>query len=182
MTQAEKIQNFAVYMPSIQLLQDLSIAEAICDVWQAMLDLSPWQTLEQPRFKEGYDHVSLASHVNSTIDCALAVSKIVAQYHGITFDEQRIIAFGLLHDVDKVVEYTFDENHELVISDLGRKIQHGVLSAILAHEHGFDMDMLHMILTHTTDSKLRPQIKEAILFGHVDLCDWELTCKFAKDF
>ena len=54
------------------------------------------------------------------------------------------------------------------------------MSAIVAHENGFDMDMLHMILTHTTDSKLRPVIKEAILFGYVDLCDWDLTCRYAE--
>lgn len=176
----EKVSYFSQYLPSLRLLKDRRTAQAICDVWQAMLDLSPWENIEQARFKEGYDHVSLISHVNSTVDCALEVSRIIKRYHGIDFDEQLIIAFGLLHDVDKVVEYTYDENHDLVVSDLGRKIQHGVFSAIIAHEKGFDTDMLHLLLTHTTDSKLKPQIKEGILFGYVDLCDWDMTCRYAK--
>ena len=87
---------------------------------------------------------------------------------------------GLLHDVDKVIEYAYDETGALVKSEVAQKIQHGVMSAIVAHENGFHMDMLHMILTHTTDSKLRPVIKEAILLGYVDLCDWDLTCRYAE--
>lgn len=180
MNQEEKIAYFSQYLPSLRLLENRDTAEAVCDVWQAMLDMSPWDSIEQARFKEGYDNVSLISHVNSTVDCALAVSRIIKQYHNIDFDEQLIIAFGLLHDVDKTVEYAFDTDHNLVVSELGKKIQHGVLSAIVAHEKGFDMDMLHLLLTHTTDSKLKPQIKEGILFGYVDLCDWDLTCRYAK--
>ena len=65
-------------------------------------------------------------------------------------------------------------------SEIAQKIQHGVMSAILAHENGFDMDMLHMILTHTSESKLRPVIKEAILFDYIDVCDWDMTCRYAK--
>lgn len=180
MDQQEKINYFAEYLPSLRLLKDPGTAEAVCDVWQTMLDMSPWDNIEQARFKEGMDHVSLISHVNSTVECALEVSKIIGKHHGIEFDEQLIIVFGLLHDVDKVIEYTFNENHELVISEIGKKIQHGVFSAIIAHEKGFGTDLLHLLLTHTTDSKMRPQIKEGILFGYVDLCDWDLTCRYAK--
>ena len=41
------------------------------------------------------------------------------------------------------MEYEYNENGELVKSDLAEKIQHGVLSAMWAREAGFDMDMIH---------------------------------------
>ncbi len=174
-----RFEKYSRYLPSLRLLTDEKVADAVCGVWEDMLKLSPWKGIEEAKFKEGYDTVSLVSHVNSTVECALAVSRIIRKHHGIEFDEQKIIAFGLLHDVDKVVEYEFNEAGELVKSPLANKIQHGVMSAILAYQNGFDTDMLHMILTHTTESKMRPQIKEAILFGYVDLCDWDLVCRYA---
>ena len=176
---SERVERFAAYLPSLKQLKDERTADAVCGVWEDMLRKSPWKSVEEARFKEGYDNVSLVSHVNSTVECALSLSRIIHRYHGIEFDEQLIIAFGLLHDVDKVVEYEFNEAGELVKSKLANQIQHGVLSAILAYENGFDADMLHMILTHTTESKMRPQIKEAILFGYADLCDWDLVCRYA---
>ena len=175
---SQKVEEFAAWLPSLKLLENEKTAEAICGVWEGMLKLSPWKSIEEARFKEGYDDVSLVSHVNSTVECALALARIIHKYHGIEFDEQRIITFGLLHDVDKVIEYSFNESGELVKSQIANKIQHGVMSAILAYENGFDADMLHMILTHTTESKMRPQIKEAILFGYADLCDWDLVCRY----
>jgi len=176
-----KIEEVGRYLPLIYEIEDEKTAESVADVWLEMLKLSVWNNIEEARFKEGLDNVSLVSHVNSATECALAVSRIINKYHGIEFDEQKIIVFGLLHDVDKMIEYVFDEEGNLVISEEGKKIQHGVMSAILAYNAGFDTDMLHLILTHTTESKRRTEDKEGILFGYQDLCDWELTCKFVKE-
>lgn len=178
--EGSRVEYYKQYLPAVAMIEDPDKAEAVCAVWDTMLEMSPWKGVEEAKFKEGYDHVSLISHVNSTIEAALSVSRIIRKHHQIDFDEQKIIIFGLLHDVDKVIEYAYDETGALVKSEVAQKIQHGVMSAIVAHENGFDMDMLHMILTHTTDSKLRPVIKEAILFGYVDLCDWDLTCRYAE--
>ena len=176
---SERVERYAQYLPSLKLLKDEKTADAVCGVWEDMLKQSPWKSIEEARFKEGYDDVSLVSHGNSTVECALSLSRIIHKYHGIEFDEQRIITFGLLHDVDKVIEYEYNGERQLVKSEIANKIQHGVMSAILAYQNGFDSDMLHMILTHTTESKMRPQIKEAILFGYADLCDWDLVCRYS---
>ena len=180
MERKEKLELLAGYFPKIREIRDGKTAEAVADVWLKMLSLSVWEDISQARFKEGYDQVSLVSHVNSTVECALAVSRIIKKWHGINFDEQKLITYGLLHDVDKMVEYVFDENGELVVSEVGKKIQHGVMSAVLAYNAGFDTDMLHLILTHTTSSAMKTEDKEGILFGYIDLCDWELTCKFTE--
>ena len=133
------------------------------------------------KFKEGMDDITLISHVNSSVECALSLARIIHKYHGCNFDEQRIIILGLLHDVDKVVEYVYDKDGKLVVSEIGRKIQHGVLTAMLAREAGFDVDMQHLILTHTHDQNMKPMWKEGVLFNYADLCDWEMTCRFLDD-
>lgn len=179
-TAEEKIEFLSRYLPCITQVEDKEKAAAVADVWRKALRMSPWETIDQAKFKEGMDHVSLISHVNSAIECALAMNRIIKKYHDVECDEQRLILFGLLHDVDKVVEYEYDGQGELVKSDIAKKIQHGVLSAMLAGEAGFDMDMIHLIITHTHDQNMKPAFREGILFGYADLCDWEMTCKYAE--
>lgn len=178
MTNREKIQQLAQYLPSITQIDNEDTAAAVADVWLKALEMSPWDTLDQARFKEGMDSVTLISHVNSSVECALSMNQIIKKHHGIECDAQRLIVLGLLHDVDKTVQYVKNSQGELVISDIGRKIQHGVLTAMWAREAGFDTDMLHLILTHTHDQNMRPAFREGILFGYADLCDWEMTCKY----
>ncbi len=177
MEKQEKIDFLAKYLPSIKQISNSDTASAVADVWLEMLRLSPWESLDQAKFKEGMN-VSLISHVNSTVEAALSVSRIITKYHQVTFDEDKIITLGLLHDVDKAIEYLPDENGDLVVSDVGQKIQHGVMSAILAYQAGFDTDMLHLILTHTSTQKMKPLFREGLLFEHIDICDWEMVVKF----
>lgn len=179
MRPCEKVECLAKYLPSILNIKDDRTAEAVAEVWFKALEMSPWDSFDEAKFKEGMDNVTLISHVNSAIECALSLAKIIHKYHGCLFDEQRIIVLGLLHDVDKVVEYVYDDKGELVVSEIGRKIQHGVLTAMLAREAGFDINMLHLIITHTHDQNMKPAFKEGILFNYADLCDWDMTCRFS---
>ena len=174
----EKVDFIARYMPIIRQIRNEQTAEKIADVWIEMLRLSTWDSIDAAAFKEGMAGKNLVSHVNSTTESALAVSRIVNKYHGIVFDEDRLITIGLLHDVDKMIEYEIDHDGEIVISETGRKIQHGVMSAILAYNSGFSTDIIHLILTHTPTQNMKPIYREGILFGHIDICDWELLVKF----
>ena len=178
MTGKEKVECLAQYLPSILDIQEEALAKAVAEVWYKALEMSPWDTFDQAKFKEGMDDVTLISHVNSSVECSLALARIIHKYHGCNFDEQRIIILGLLHDVDKVVEYVYNDDGQLVVSEIGRKIQHGVLTAMLARDAGFDIDMQHLILTHTHDQNMKPMFKEGVLFNYADLCDWEMTCRF----
>lgn len=179
MTVNEKVEVLTQYLPWVADISDRKTAEAVAEVWFKALEMSPWDKFDQAKFKEGMDDVTLISHVNSSIECALSLADIIHKYHGCTFDKQRIIVLGLLHDVDKVVEYVYNDEGALVISEIGQKIQHGVLTAMLAREAGFDIDMLHLIITHTHDQNMKPKFKEGVLFCYADLCDWEMTCRFS---
>lgn len=178
MNDTDNIEYLSRYLPSILWLKDRRTAGKIAEVWIEMLKMSTWKSIDQAAFKEGMAGKNLISHVNSVTESALAVSRIVDKYHGISFDEDRIITIGLLHDVDKIIEYELDEQGQIVVSETGKKIQHGVMSAIVAYNCGFSLDMIHLILTHTPTQNMRPLFREGILFGHIDICDWELVVKF----
>ena len=135
MTVNEKVEVLTQYLPRVADISDRKTAEAVAEVWFKALEMSPWDKFDQAKFKEGMDDVTLISHVNSSIECALSLADIIHKYHGCTFDKQRIIVLGLLHDVDKVVEYVYNDEGALVISEIGQKIQHGVLTAMLASNY-----------------------------------------------
>jgi len=173
------VESVARHFPLINEIQNPSTREKVAAVWMEMLKRSTWKSIDEAKFKEGME-ISLVSHVNAATESALAVSRILAKNHGVTFDEDLIITFGLLHDVDKVIAYERGPNGEVVVSKSGRLIQHGVMSAILAHNAGFSEDMLHLILTHTPTQNMKPVFREGILFGYIDLCAWEIAAKFAN--
>lgn len=176
----DSVNLVAKDLPAILTIKNQDTAKKVAAVWLEMLKRSKWQRIEQGRFKEGMKDISLVSHVNSTVEAAVAVSRIITKHHGVAFDEELIIVFGLLHDVDKLVEYEADENGDIVVSRTGKMIQHGVLTAILAHNAGFSEDMVHLILTHTPTQNMKPAFREGILFGYIDLCAWEMAYKFSN--
>ena len=53
-------------------------------------------------------------------------------------------------------------------------IQHGFYEAHLALKEGFSWEVVHEILTHTPQSKMRPRFVEGILLAHVDYGDADL--------
>ena len=85
------------------------------------------------------------------------------------------MTIGLLHDVSKLLEYEPDGKGGYQRSSIGEKLQHGFYGAVLAREEGFSEEALHLILTHTPQSKMKPQYKEAILFSYMDLCDADMV-------
>ncbi len=162
--------------PIIEQLSDTKLAESIASIWMKALKMSNWKHIEDACFSPVLEKgIRLVDHVNVTTTIAsVEMAKLINKYQGEEFDLDRIIALGLLHDVSKLLEYTPDEDGGYKRSEIGEKIQHGFFGALLAHEEGLSTEMLHLILTHTPQSKMKPQYKEAVLFSHMDLCDADI--------
>ena len=69
----------------------------------------------------------------------------------------------------------------MVVSDLGTKIQHGVMSAMIARDCGFGLEMQHLLITHSPAQNMEPALKEGLIFAGVDKCDWDLVCRFLRE-
>ena len=151
-----KLDRAAIEMafPSFSRLNDPTLQDNILAVWGDLFERSSWDRLEDACFDPEAPSSRLVDHVNVVTEGTLAVSECIERYHGTRFNTQTIIALGLLHDVSKLVEYEPDCKGTAKKSEIGEKIQHGVMGAMCCKEHGFDTEFLHLILTHTPMSKI----------------------------
>lgn len=157
--------------PAVQELEDAQILEKLAAVWDEMFQQSAWDTPEQACFSPDLPQYRLVDHVNVTIEGTLAVAACIEKHQHISFDRQSILILGVLHDASKLVEYEPAPGGGCAASEIGRTIQHGVMAACAARRHGFSLQVMNQILTHTPRSKMKPSDKEAVLFAHVDLSD-----------
>lgn len=171
------IETVARYLPIIKEMKDRAMAEKVAKSWLQMLEMSPYNDISEPKFATGTE-VSMIDHVNSTTELALAMAEILKKYHGLELDKDRLIALGLMHDLDKMIEYVRDEKGEIVHSRSSELIQHGVMSAMVARDQGFDEEMLHLILTHTGQQKMKPAFLEGMLFSYADNADYDIMIKY----
>lgn len=160
--------------PIIDQMKDQELAQKITDIWADLFNQSTWESVESMNFCPGINNFTLLSHINVATEATLALSKSVTKFQGIEFDDDTIIALGLLHDVCKLLEYTSDGKGGSEKTELGKKLQHGAIGAIAAYNAGLGLDMTHLIFTHTPFSKLKPEIKEGILFCYADLADADM--------
>ena len=182
MNRDEKIALIAEDLPLIREIKDGSMAEKVADVWLETIHMSTYSNIAEMPFSDKFPDRTLKEHVNATTEAALALSRIFKKYHGIEVDEDLLIAFALIHDVDKCLKYVKDENGNIVVSDMGTKIQHGVMSAMIARDCGFDMKMQHLLITHTPSQNMQPAYKEGVVFAGVDKCDWDMVCRFLNEY
>ena len=160
--------------PIIDELSDQNLAQTITDIWADLFEQSAWDSIEEMNFCPGINNFTLLSHINVATEGTLALSRSVTKHQNISFNEDMIIALGLLHDVCKLLEYAPDGRGGSVKTELGRKLQHGAIGAIAAYNAGLSLDMVHLIFTHTPFSKLKPEIKEGMLFCYADLADADM--------
>jgi len=168
--------KFLKTFPIGEKIGNKELLDQIARIWKRALEMSKWEKVEDVCFNTAIkDNQRLVDHVNVVSICSYEMGKTIEKYQGEMFDYDRLLALCLLHDVSKVLEFEPDGNGGFRNSDIGNYIQHGVYGAILAREEGMNVEMQHLILTHTPLSKLRPQFKEAILFSHIDLCDADMV-------
>lgn len=160
--------------PIIDKLKDQQLAQTIADIWADLFERSKWDSVEEINFCPGINNFTLLSHINAATEGALALSHSIEKHQNIFFDKDMVIALGLLHDVCKLLEYAPDGDGGSVKTELGHKLQHGAIGAIAAYNAGLSLDMVHLIFTHTPFSKLKPELKEGILFCYVDLADADM--------
>ncbi len=159
-------------IPELELIRDSKLRDATAQIWAETLKESEWEALaDAPKNPETLPlSRRLLEHTRSVALQALAVAQVVEKIHGIGFDQDELVAAALLHDVSKLLEYgpTSDGAGK---TRTGKRIQHGILGAVKAMEHGLSEDLVHNIIVHTHNSRYLPQTWEAILVHYVDYLD-----------
>lgn len=168
------VKDISKYFPIIKNISNKSLTLKIAKVWFKVLSLSNWERIEDACFNPDVNNQKLIDHINVTTNCSFKVAMQINKHQGVHFDYDLLIALGLLHDVSKLLEYEPNGKSQCKKTIIGEKIQHGFFGGLAAIEEGLSLDIVHLVLTHTPQSKMKTNCKEGILFRYIDLCNCDM--------
>jgi 3'-5' exoribonuclease len=129
---------------------------------------------------KGFHHVYIGGLLEHTLSVIRLLDQVTKHYQGINRD--LLITGGILHDIGKIYEYTYDRMFDY--SDEGRLIGHIVIGLEMLDERigavgGFPtqlaMELRHLILSHhgtqEFGSPKRPKTPEALIVHFIDDLD-----------
>lgn len=129
---------------------------------------------------KGFHHVAVGGLLEHTLSVTKLLAEVVKHYVGI--DRDLLIAGGILHDIGKIHEFTYDRLVDY--SDEGRLIGHIVISVEMVDRKIAEiadfpartaMELRHLILSHhgvlEYGSPKRPKTLEALIVHYVDDLD-----------
>jgi len=133
---------------------------------------------------KGFHHIYLGGLLEHTLSVVRLLEKAAAHYRNL--DRDMIIAGGLLHDIGKIYEFSYDRLIDY--SDEGRLIGHIVMgvemidkkiAAIPDFPPQLALEIRHIILSHHGEfdfgSPKRPKTMEALVVHYMDDLDAKLN-------
>jgi hypothetical protein len=174
MNDQECYERVVRVFPMLKQVEDREVVYKVARSWIYSLEHSKWASIEDGCYSPNVPGKKLADHVRVATEGAMALAELIHKYHGYEFDMQRLLVLGLMHDCCKLMEYEPDGKGGGQLSEYGKKLPHGVISALIAYEQGFNLEMIHLIITHSSHIKNKPQDVEGILFGFADLADTQI--------
>jgi 3'-5' exoribonuclease len=141
---------------------------------------------------KGFHHVYIGGLLEHTLSVIRLLDQVTKHYQGINRD--LLITGGMLHDIGKIYEYTYDRMFDY--SDEGRLIGHIVIGLEMLDERigaveGFPtqlaMELRHLILSHhgtqEFGSPKRPKTLEALIVHFIDDLDAKVNAfqEFVKE-
>lgn len=173
------LEYVASVFPEVHEISSEELRRRVLEIWVDVWRESAWARIEDaPKNPENVGDRPLYLHVRSVTQQAIATADIVQRLHGISYDRDLVIAASLLHDVSKLVEYE-PSDAGAVKSRKGKLIQHGVYGAHKAWAHGLPDELVHVIISHTHSSGLKPSTWEGIIVHYVDYLDSDALLKDA---
>ena len=133
---------------------------------------------------KGFHHIYLGGLLEHTLSVVRLLTKIADHYQNL--DRDMLIAGGLLHDIGKIYEFSYDQLIEY--SDEGRLIGHIVMGVEMINKKiaalpdfpvQLALELRHIILSHHGEfaygSPKRPKTMEALAVHYMDDLDAKLN-------
>lgn len=158
--------------PELEQISDRELAERVVEIWVETWKASPWERIEDaPKNPETvHPRHKLVPHTRAVTVQGIAMAKAIQQFHDLPVNLDYVIAGCNLHDVSKLLEYAPTGNGAGK-SEFGKLVQHGVYGVHQALAHGLPLELVHIIGSHTTQSRLAPRTIEAIIVYYADYAD-----------
>jgi putative nucleotidyltransferase with HDIG domain len=165
--------DVALALPELEMIGSSKIRSAVAEIWAECWRESEWRHVEDaPKSPLEPPEMSLVKHTRAVARHALACAEIARDVYGLAFDRDLLIAAALLHDVTKLVEWAPGTAGPQQ-TRRGTLIQHGVYAAHKAWNKDLPDEIVHVILSHTDQSRKAPVTWEGHLIRHADLVDSE---------
>lgn len=170
----ESYNRVVQVLPMLAEVEDKETAGMIAEAWIRSEAYGKWERMEDGCYSPNVPGKKLVDHVNVVTESSQAIAKSIVAHHGYQIDTQKLLVLTLMHDVCKLIEYEPDGKGGGQLSKYGKALPHGVISALLAYQLGFDLEMVHLIITHSSHIKNKPQLLEGVIMGFADLCDTQV--------
>lgn len=169
-------EDVLTLFPALNEVTEKSWVDAACDIWSEAFDKSDWKEVNDAQFAARAPEVSLVKHTNSVVDNALRIAKRTKTEYQYPLDLDILIISGVLHDVCKLEEMTYDVGGVGTSkkSPLGEIYQHGFLSGYYAQKYGLPKEVVAFCVSHAGQSKLLPKTKEELILFYCDVMDADL--------
>jgi hypothetical protein len=128
---------------------------------------APWFTVTRA---ECTSPTALVEHVRQVTDAAIGLAK-VARRQGSRPDMDVLLTGAALIDVDKLIlvdRQTGEPSDAMIYS------QHTFYGAHAAREEGASWPVVHMILSHSKNTAVRPRTLEAVIIHYADYAVFDL--------
>lgn len=118
--------------------------------------------------------VTLIQHVRNVTGLAAEIQSRVSGSYGeyLAADRDVVIAGALLHDVGKLLEYTFRDGR-YVPSEEGVLIRHPLAGAMVAERCGVPPEVVHIVATHSFEGEKSYKSPEAFIVRSADWINFD---------
>jgi putative nucleotidyltransferase with HDIG domain len=166
-------ETVARLLPELELIGSAELRARVVEIWVECWRESAWAAPDQaPKSPLEPRGASLVTHTRGVTRQALASAEIAFEVHGVGYDRDLLIAGGLLHDVTKLVEWGPAPGGAAATAR-GALVQHAVYGAHKAWQKGLPDELVHVIVSHSDQSAMRPATWECALVRAADLIDSE---------
>lgn len=160
--------------PELAWIKDQDMVEKVKRIWLRAWRESTWESPEDCPLNPELPMCSLIEHVRYVTQGVRALAEVRESQYGEKLNMDLLITAALLHDVSKLLEFESVDG-ETRWSLIGERLQHAFYSAVFALDEGMPLDLVHIILTHSSHSKKYPQTREGVLLYYVDFSDADIA-------
>ncbi len=167
---AEDRQHLETVLPAFGEIASEDLRDKVAAVWLRLWRESGFPVVEEVpwwsvvRKGDAGKSVTLVEHVNLVADCAKGLAR-TAQASGADVDLDALLAGALLQDVDKLVMLTPGSFEP---TEIATHSQHTFYGAHMALTEGVPWPVVHMILSHSKNTGVRPRTLEAVILHYAD--------------
>jgi hypothetical protein len=162
-------------LPFLEKIKDPNLRQLVIRVWLRLWKESgivrlcdaSWFTVTRP---ERTNPCTLTEHIRQVTDVALSLAA-VARRQGSVLDMDLLLAGAALLDVDKLVMV---EHATGALTDSARFSQHTFYGAHVARAEEAPWPVIHMILSHSKNTGVRPQTIEAVILHYADYAVFDM--------